>query len=317
MMSSKQLATALVVCALFVVAVVAVVDAARSRDAVDPPADPPPTTGREDAGSAPADELEAQAIRGILYYSDPEDDCRVHALALPTLEAAPPSELRACRFELPPEPGTGTVDGDDSSTARKPDGTLTVIRKGEVWNTPCARSDAAGCGQRLLATAELTEAAHAVPFVPTGPRHLRSVMAIRVAWFNETRAAVLVRVRLRGRLRVLGPVAVLAVYEGARLVRATQYAGAFDLRMSPQRSFVGVVETGRRVTIVSRSGTQVLGAADLPSPSAHAVAWSPDERWVAVASRWSVYLLRMADLAADRQPRIIRLPLVARDLAWR
>jgi hypothetical protein len=303
-MSSKQLATALVVCALAVVAVVAVVDAARSRDAVDPRADPSPTTGREDAGSAREDELEAEGVRGVLYYSDPADDCRVHALALPTLEAAPPPEVGTCRFE-------------DSTTTRKPDGTPTVIRKGQVWNAPCAPADTAGCGQRLLATAELTEAAHAVPFVPTGPRQLREVTAIRVSWFTPTRAAVLVRVRLRGRLRALGPVSVLAVYEGKRLLDATQYAGAFDLRMSPRRSSVGIVETGRRVTIVSRSGAQLLGAADLPSPDAHALAWSPDERWVAVASRWSVYLLRVADLAADRQPRIIRLPLVARDLAWR
>ena len=351
-MSRRQLTSTLVVGVLVVVGVVAAVDAARSRDSVGRSAGGRTETEQPDSATSLAGTLKAEGIGGVLYYSDLEADCRVQALHLPALETTSPPMLRACRFELPPDPGTGALDrgtawqpgGQAAATcaegwvevstrageaigktkgcapAWKPDRTLTVIRDGEVWGTPCPGPEGyarPACWRELLSTAELKRAAHAVPFVPTGPRHLRSVMAIRVAWFNETRAAVLVRVRLRGRLRVLGPVAVLAVYEGTRLVRATQYAGAFDLRMSPQRSFIGIVETGRRVTIVSPRGTQVLRSADLPSPSAHAVAWSPDERWVAVGSRWSVYLLRMADLAADRQPRIIRLPLAAGDLAWR
>jgi hypothetical protein len=212
----------------------------------------------------------------------------------------------------------GTIAG--CTPAWKPDGTLTVIRDGEVWGTPCPGPEAyarTACWRMLLSTTELARAAHAVPFVPTGPRYLRSVTAIQVAWFSDTRAAVLVRVRLRGRLRPLGPISVLAIFEGTRLVNAVQYAGAFDLRMSPRRAFLGVIETGRQIAILDGRGRQVLGPGDLPSPSVHALAFSPDGEWVAVATRWSVYLLPSADIAADRQPRIIHLQLAAQDLAWR
>lgn len=352
MMSSRRLASALVVCVLLVVAVVAVVDAARSGGADDRPGDPPTTPGGADVLESPASRLEAEAIEGFLYYSDVEDECRVHAVQLPQLAEYPPPKLRACRFDLPPEPGTGTIDsgvtwraGDDLAAtcaggrikvatrsgepwgeidgcapAWKPDGTLSAIRAGEVWGTPCPGPEAytrRACWRKLLSTAELTRAAHAVRFVPTGRRYLRSVTAIRVAWFSDTRTAALIRVRLRGRLRALGPISVLAIYEGTRLVSAAQYAGAFDLRISRERTFLGVIETGGQVAVVDERGRQLLGPGDLPSPRVHAVAFSPDEQWAAVASRWSVYLLSLADLAANRQPRIVRLPLAAGDLAWR
>jgi hypothetical protein len=97
-------------------------------------------------------------------------------------------------------------------------------------------------------------------------------MAIRVAWLGESRSAVLVRVRLRGRQRAVGPLTVLALYAGRRLLRATQYAGAFDLRVSPRRSYVGVIDASGQVAIVARSGGQLLRPGDLPSPTAHAVA---------------------------------------------
>jgi hypothetical protein len=45
----------------------------------------------------------------------------------------------------------------------------------------------------------------------------------------------------------------------------------------------------------------------------HAVAFSPDERWLAVATRASVYLMRVEAPGAG----VIRLPHAVRDLAWR
>jgi hypothetical protein len=43
------------------------------------------------------------------------------------------------------------------------------------------------------------------------------------------------------------------------------------------------------------------------------LAWSPDDRWTAVATHDSVFLLR----ADEGDGRIRRLPIAARDLAWR
>jgi hypothetical protein len=341
MMSTKQLASLAIVSALAVVAVVATIDATRSRGADSRQDDRQATASQEDAGEREAAGVETvpEDVRGVLYYSDREDDCRVLALRLPSLEEAPLPHVRACRFEPSTEPGTGAFEAaarrrppgryaaacrrgrvEGCAPSWKPDGTLTLIRGGELWSAPCVRpaeNRRRECGRKLLSTDDLTGAAHAVQFVPTGPRHLRSVAAIRVAWLGERRSAVLVRVRLRGRLRAVGPVTVLALYDGRRLLRATQYAGAFDLRLSPRRSFLGVLDASGEVAIVTRSGRQLMGPGDLPSPATHAVAWSPDERWTAVATRWSVFLLPTSDLEEGRRPRIIRLPLAVGDLAWR
>jgi hypothetical protein len=128
---------------------------------------------------------------------------------------------------------------------------------------------------------------------------------------------VLVRVELKGRLRGIGPITALALFEGQRLVKAVPYSGARALRLSPRRTFFAVMENGGRVAVVDSDGRTRLDSITIPAPNAVAVAWSPDERWTALASRWSVYLLPTEDIEAGRAPRTIRLPLAARDLAWR
>jgi hypothetical protein len=45
---------------------------------------------------------------------------------------------------------------------------------------------------------------------------------------------------------------------------------------------------------------------------AHALAWSPDERWLAAAGDDEVYVIRVI----NRDMRIRRLPIAAADLAW-
>ncbi|HXV95498.1 MAG TPA: hypothetical protein VD695_03040 [Gaiellaceae bacterium] len=334
-MTWRRLATIAVLVAIAAVGAAAVVDAVRpdsgtaseARATGTPAAEPDPVKTA----------LEAAGIRGVLYYSDPEDDCRAHAIRLPGAEQVPPPKLRACRFELPPDPGTGWLprgatwspDGrlaaaDDGSRvslwtpegevgriagrapAWKPDGSLTVIRDGEVWGE-----------QKLLSARELRRAAHTLQIVPAGPRYLRSATAFAVAWFTDSRAAVLIRVRLRGRLQGIGPITALALFEGRRLVRVVPYSGARVLRLSPRRTFLSVVEDGERVAVVDSDGRTRLDSITIPAPNAVAVTWSPDERWTAVASRWSVHFLPTADIVAGQTPRNIRLPLAARDLAWR
>jgi hypothetical protein len=342
-------ATAVVACLLAGVGVAAVVDAVRSEGGAARSASRTPAPGGPAASLVR--ELEAEGVEGVLYYSDPSDHCRIRALRLPALREAPPPKLRACRFELPQEPGTSalprgavwhparplaaacvgahvelsTADGAVSereagcTPSWRPDGTLTVIRGGEVWSACTEAGPPAedACGRKLLSRSELAGAARAVPFVPAGRRFVRSARPLRVVWLSDTRAAVLVRIRLRGQGADLGPLAVVAVYEGRRLVGALPHAGGIDLRASPRRTLVGVLEAGDRVAVVTREGEQWLAAADLPAPAVRAIAWSPDERWIAAATPWSVLLIESAALADGRPPRVLRLPLAAADLAWR
>jgi hypothetical protein len=334
-MSWQRLATIAVLIAVVAVGTAAVVDAIRPDSLRNPEASAITTTAREPDPVKAA--LEAGGVGGVLYYSDPEDDCRVHALDLPDLEQVAPPQVRACRFELPSDPGTGALpdgatwspDGelaaaDDGrrvslwtregqigriaghAPAWRPDGSLTVIRNGEVW-----------AKRKLLSTIELTRAARTLQIVPPDPRYLRSASAFDVAWLTDSRAAVLVRVQLKGRLRGIGPITALALFEGRRLVRVVPYSGARVLRLSPRRTFLAVVEDGERVAVVDSTGRTRLDTVTIPAPNAVAVTWSPDERWTAVASRWSVYFLPTADIVAGGTPRSIRLPLAARDLAWR
>jgi len=362
--TSKGLATAVVAMALVGIGIAAAVDAARSDDErpdttekrAEPSSGPtmPEDSDENTGGEQLAAALEAEGIAGVLYYSSTEDECRIDAMALPDLSAVPPPKLRACRFELPPNPEssatlagvTWSPSGRVAATCRrgqvrvmtpaghplydfagcapvwKPNGKLTFVRKGEVWTfrMPCLHSEIeAGrpCERVILTRRNLAKAARFHPIVPPDPRYVASVAATELAWLSDTRTAVLLRVRLRGRLRPLGPVIVLALYEGRRLLKTVAYAGATVLRVSPRRSFLAVIETDERISILNRSGRVLVGSSELPSTNERAIAWSPDERWTALATRWSVFLIRNADIVAGKEPRTIRLPLVARDLAWR
>ena len=206
--------------------------------------------------------------------------------------------------------------------AWKPDGKLTFIRRGEVWSLriPCLRSEieaGSPCERVILTRRDLAKAVRFHPIVPSDPRYLGSVAAIELAWLSDMRAVVLLRIRLRGQLRGIGPVIALAFYEGRRLLTSVAFAGATELRVSPRRNVVAVIEAGERISILNQSGRVLVGPSELPAANARAIAWSPNEEWIAMATRWSVYLLRSADIAGGSEPRTLRLPLVAGDLAWR
>jgi hypothetical protein len=103
---------------------------------------------------------------------------------------------------------------------------------------------------------------------------------------------------------------VAAVFSGRRIVafRARLPAGAIDLRASPR---------GRYVVLRSAHGVDLYNVrhADFPrvrgfgKAVAVAVAWSSDERWLAVASGSKI------TLSGPRNHRVV-LPLRALDLAW-
>jgi hypothetical protein len=121
----------------------------------------------------------------------------------------------------------------------------------------------------------------------------------RIAWLGSTRFAVIASNRLR---------TVAAVFSGRRIVafRAHLPRGATDLRASPR---------GRYVVLRSTHGLDLYNPrrADFPRlrsfGRAVAVAWSSDERWLAVARGSKI------TLAGPRNHRVV-LPLQALDLAW-
>jgi hypothetical protein len=44
-----------------------------------------------------------------------------------------------------------------------------------------------------------------------------------------------------------------------------------------------------------------------------ALAWSPDERWVAQATAGGIFVFR----AGEPNPELLHVPILARDLVWR
>lgn len=339
--------------ALLGIGIAAAVDAARStQDQASPKGslqgassglapNSPATTVTADDGLAAA--LRAEGIAGVLYYSDPKDECRLRALRLPTLEAVPPPKLRACRFELPPDPEAGaTLAGvtwnpsgrlaaqcrrgrvevldaagqrvfhsDGCAPAWKPNGTLTFVRNGNVID--CGYGGR--CERVAFSKRELRE---------TLKRHSPTERAFRslafrfreIAWFSDTRLGAIVRSQLSGDLAV--------VLERKRVLNPTAIAfGRLSMgAMSPRRTEI-VVETDRALLplwrLDRRGGFTLPGQWLPPSLSSvddedvRALTWSPDEHWIAIATRASVYVVERK----EEQPRTFRLPITASDLTWR
>jgi hypothetical protein len=100
------------------------------------------------------------------------------------------------------------------------------------------------------------------------------------------------RVRCEARLRRSGELGE----DGAPSLRTRSPSGTLSADASGGR--LVVVKDGRRVTF--------------PIRGVRALAWSPDERWLAVAGRRNVYAIRML----NRDLRIRRRPIAATQIAW-
>jgi hypothetical protein len=129
-----------------------------------------------------------------------------------------------------------------------------------------------------------------------------------VAWLAATRLVAFARTSVRG----AGDIQTGAVLVGSRLVGASPRIAAADIRIetSPRGSYFAVWAGNALVGVYDSAGRTII----LPLLSGiRALTWSPDERWTAVATRRSVYVFR----TNEGEARVRRLPIVARDLAWR
>jgi hypothetical protein len=342
----RRIATGLVVGAVAALFVAAGVDALRGGGEPEPTAaerepesEKQPTPVRAQAPprtffDARADLRAAGVPAGLLTYVD--EDCRLHSVTLPDLGEHPGPEGRTCAL-APAREGKpvfgAALDSPDGTlrvtcrrgalTLRFSDrtpyvrlrhacevawrgaGSPTFLRRGAVVE-PAACPGKAGilplrCTQTLLSRGRLV-------------RELRragwdgfELEAAELRWLDRSRFALVVTARSGDEESDL-----LALFEGRRLLAPPRfsYGRLAGIRPSPSGAFLSV-------RILDPGGLLVLDREGEPVPLAmrhgHALAWSPDERWVAQATEDGVYVFR----TGDRSPTLVQIPVEVGDLVWR
>jgi hypothetical protein len=320
--------TALIVAAVAAVAVFAAADALRGHD--EPKASAPGPTITRPKPPTLHELLRRKEIAGFVVYSD--HDCRLHSLLLPGLEdnvvrEEGGSAVIHCRFEAAGgrilEEGE-VMSPDRSSIARCRTGKITIrAAEGEV-----ERRSVAGCppawrpdgrltyprggaifqeGRPLFTARELRRAARLHPNVAqVGAGIPIFAHATDLAWLDEQRLVATLEIRVQH----VEPQNLAVLFDGKAVVGVTtnRGRGLGNWTVSAAGSYAAS-EDG---TIVSRDG----GSTDPPQnlPDGRAVAFSPDEQWLAYATNASVYLI---GTPRNSEPgRIIRLPVPAQDLVW-
>lgn len=268
----RRLATGVLVFGLLALGLAAAVDVLRGES--EEPV--PPTTTNETA--APAAALRLAGARGTITYSD--EHCRLHAFRLPSLDAVPAPRYSSCEPHIP-SGGLGLWKGE-------------VVWSGlgfQALQVVASRSDLRAAVQRDPQASQLA-------FGGAGS-------------YEATQLAVLRRDRY---LVVLDHdrapwERLLAVFEGRRLVK-------LRLGLVGPDDFVRPSPTGRYFALIRPQDVQVFrtGGGEVALPNAslpHAVAWSRDDRWTALATRYSIYVF-----PSGRPQETIRIPLAVRDLDW-
>jgi hypothetical protein len=277
----RRIATWLLVAAVAALGVVAAFDALRGDvSTVGEPAPPPATTTVSaltgEAGPAVA-RLREAGVSGVLTYAD--DDCRLRAVSLPELEPAPAPSFEMCR-PLTDSGGLGTVEGD-VVWAGLGYGVTQVVISGETLGRELERR---------------------LPAWETGG----GFRAVQAADLGGERAVVLAKSLDRP------DESVLAILDDGRVILVQPgwvVRDARFLRPSPQ---------GRYFALFGPDGVRLFDrdASPLALPAAarepRTVAWSPDERWAALATENAVYVFP----AEGPYDPIVRVPLAVRDLDW-
>ncbi len=318
----------LAVTALTALVVVATVDAVRGRETPEPAAQ----TAELPARDVLADRLEALKAGGqLVLYGD---GCAVELLALPSLERRQAPSGCAPRGAVSPDRSlvarclgdrTELFERDAGVLARtvpgcapawRPDSVLTVAHEDAVVRFLGACPTGAACVRTLISRSELERAARRHPTVPAQSVGIR-VLVDGIAWLSQTRAAVQLSIRMGGRLAGVGALSALAFFENGRLAETQPYFRITAGRLAA--SSHGTYVTRTPDVILRQDGTQV----NLPPylRDAAAFAWSADERLLALATPFAVYVLDVASLERFDDTgaglRSVTLPLSVTELAWR
>lgn len=273
--------TWLLVGAVLALGLVAAVDALRGDEVVVRDTSPPPVTttvpGLTGQAGPAAARLREAGVSGVLTFAD--DDCRLRAVSLPDLEPAPAPSFEMCR-PLTDSGGLGTDDGD-------------VVWAGLGY----------GAVQVLLSREELGR--EIARWLGGGGEGF-GFRAVQAVSLGEERAAVLADSTYRPRERVL------VLLEGDRVVALQPrwvVRGARFLRPSAEGTYFALFGP-EGVRLFDRDATPLALPAAAREPQA--VAWSPDERWAALATRDAVYVFP----AQGPHDPMVRVPLAVRDLDW-
>jgi hypothetical protein len=334
----QRIVTWLLVGAVAALAVAAGVDALRGEGEGEPghaAAEPARQTGAEAGFAQARRELRAAGVSGVLTYAD--EACRLSTISLPELERRTGIGRGSCTFRstvgnefvldgsTPEWPGGGLSarcnrpwlelrlpDGSLYARARgcgvawRPDGSATFLRNGEVLSFAPCRGDELGelpvrCTWTVLSRADLAEQVRRARW--TG----FDFAVQELHWLDQRRFAAIVQARSADRSADL-----LAIFDEGTLVSGPRfgYNELSNLRPSPSGAFVTArILNPSGLVAVDRDGGYVrlaLGTGD-------ALAWSPDEEWIAEATADGIYVYP----AEEPNPRFIHIPIVARDLVWR
>jgi hypothetical protein len=282
----------------FIVAAVGALVALAAADAIRP-------TGR----SAPVTSTQSPraAVRGMLVFAGPA--CAPSALRLPDLAAEAPPLVPDCGGTTWSDDGTlhaecrgrsvivGSADGlsfggiRGCAPAWRPDGVLSVIRDG---NLVIARRH--GRPQIFLSKEALADELE---------REIGGVYELaEVAWIDSQTFAAIVRgSKPWQQALVVGSQDRLDLFVPERGQRIS------SLSVSPLGNVAFArSRLGREFVMLARSGREI------PLPriaNVRAIAWSPDEQWVALATRTSTFIAR----TGTRQV-VLRIPVGGDALAW-
>jgi hypothetical protein len=329
----RQILTWGLVAAVAAVGLAAGIDALRDGEEPEPVAatESEPTTSGEiepaESTLTPAEALRAAgAPPGRLVYAD--ESCGVHALVLPDLGERPVHDLVACQgLGLPfAQPGGVRAEcaggrltlwagppNDPELYARergcgaaaRPDGTVTFVQDGNVRRfTRCPGDGPSApllCSEPVLTRGELSRQLHNERFGVPDPRIKEH------AWLDDQRLAVIF---VFEQPWVPGRSDLLVLFDRGRLVRApfASYEKLGGITPSPTGSRVAAFDPENGdILVVDDAG----GPVPLASYEGHAIAWSPDESWVAVATDDGIDVFR-----ADGEGEPIRIPVAAHDLLW-
>jgi hypothetical protein len=282
--------TLFLVIAVGILAALALADALRPKGGAGPAARPPATTTRPGPPTL-LDTLREEAISGFVLYSD--RDCRLHSLLLPRMiddvvRDEGGADIFHCRFDVD---GGRIVPGHLSTAGRL------AFRDGQIVS-----------GQRVVLTqADLLRAARRHPNLFAADRSIRLVTRVTgLGSFGVRNPVVAIEIDRPH----LGPQFLIALFDGngVRAVAASSFGPYRHLFVSNDGALIGA-EDG---TVITRTGRTI----DPPQgiPASRAIAFSPDDRWIVRVNGRSTFLVGAPDSTGP--PRIIRLPIPARDLAW-
>jgi hypothetical protein len=257
--------------------------------------------------------LRSLGADGLLLVAD--ERCRRYLLQLPSLRWTTPEGVPGhdCGFQATPvvdEQSGQKADQIDfatievsseqwryrfsgSAAAFKPDGTLTFVRDGRMfeWTARCPQ------GAKLVTFRGLRDVERCARPIPGSPRSVREIV-----WIGERDFAVLAGPE--------GVVSLLVVRNGRlRSLFHTVGASMSELAASPQGRYFSV-QSGSVLVFDSRRPGKLNIPIGVERP--RAVSWSSDDRFTALASENSVFVY-----ASDSPTRAVALQLFAVNVEWR